>query len=570
MPQKQNDKKKSGAPELFKYIVTTDKCGDRAALSFLRNSLSTAAFTSTESGYTYCETTCHVGLWCYLSLAFHGEKPERVAGCSDDGKVTIKGSPHGFSFCLRTELDAGRFRGAVLSGAIGSLEYKARFEGTFPEANVAVVSRTVAEERIKSGATLEKGPTFYYLVNNGVVRGEVTFADGDKIKAKERQEKLFRQYQKNPDLPFKPSKVVAYKKIPEICPRDATPLLHLTGVNGHKAHEGMCCIFCKTLYLQKVAQKPKREPQIPKKLLQQAAKQEAAEKLRAKKKAERKAAESEKSPLERLPKSKPTDEANTAILSVRLKIRDLCVRYMLIVDDAKEQQTDKGIYWMGRGIAAQILTAVLRGEQELYISNNHVMIAETAHRELFREYQARFRELCDGEPVEVYVYRDKRAVPIQTELVTVFLYFPLSDRYAAVETYHDVVRNQYYINYDTYTQCVQRYGVPYVRPVEVSEGDFDPNRLSTLRQMSRLKLLGYSAGEENSDEVRRGILKRIIDSRAMDPIEIASHIEFLLNLNRYKSGYEDTVQKWKRDLDFVLRYRAEGRKRAIGARPPRT
>ena len=70
---------------------------------------------------------------------------------------------------------------------------------------------------------------------------------------------------------------------------------------------------------------------------------------------------------------------------------------------------------------------------------------------------------------------------------------------------------------------------------------------------SILHMYGYnvSSTEDLSDKQRQIILYSIIANNVLQRWQIVDHISFLVSLNKEKRNWENAVEKWRKDIEYV-------------------
>lgn len=71
---------------------------------------------------------------------------------------------------------------------------------------------------------------------------------------------------------------------------------------------------------------------------------------------------------------------------------------------------------------------------------------------------------------------------------------------------------------------------------------------------SKLKKLGYSVSQNNgmSDYQRQRLLKSLIEKNEISKGYVISHLKYMIKINGKKEANYMAVEKWKRDLQYVL------------------
>lgn len=83
-----------------------------------------------------------------------------------------------------------------------------------------------------------------------------------------------------------------------------------------------------------------------------------------------------------------------------------------------------------------------------------------------------------------------------------------------------------------------------------------------MKPHSELNLLGYSVNSADglTTEERQKKLADIIDSGVLRKVEVMNHIEWCINTHQNIPNHENAVSKWKEDLSFVRKYKANAQR----------
>ena len=86
------------------------------------------------------------------------------------------------------------------------------------------------------------------------------------------------------------------------------------------------------------------------------------------------------------------------------------------------------------------------------------------------------------------------------------------------------------------------------------ESEFNP---STLAQESILKEYGYTVSQKEnlSEEERHTIIEEVIDNGDMTKSQVINLLESMINLRQYQDKYKIAISKWKKDIEFVKKYK---------------
>ena len=78
-----------------------------------------------------------------------------------------------------------------------------------------------------------------------------------------------------------------------------------------------------------------------------------------------------------------------------------------------------------------------------------------------------------------------------------------------------------------------------------------------LSEFSPLKLCGYSVNQQDgySRTERQYIISKVIEKGVLRKSEVIRYLEYFINRNGQKAGNALALEKWKEDLDFVLKFK---------------
>ena len=245
----------------------------------------------------------------------------------------------------------------------------------------------------------------------------------------------------------------------------------------------------------------------------------------------------------------------SALLRVAVTHGDM-EEVFIIVSDARDQETDSGIYWMERELAIRILTAV-HMERDVFLHNNKeykiLRTCKTGNYDDIGEKLFYFLN-ADFGPKTVFISKQINFInEDQYEPVTALFYYAGCSYPTKMTVYYSKTDGKYYIDEITYQNFRRRYGLPYVS-LESVPGEHYANP-AFLADMSPLFLYGYNVREgETSLQERRSILARLMDYKLMEKIKIHNYLCSFINRNETNPGMENAVEKWKEDLAFVDEY----------------
>ena len=227
-----------------------------------------------------------------------------------------------------------------------------------------------------------------------------------------------------------------------------------------------------------------------------------------------------------------------------------------VVSDEEDQESDSGIYWMGRTLAISILTAV-HMERDVFLHNNiEYKILRTCKTGNYDDIAEKLFYFLNADfgPKTVFISKQINFInEDQYEPVTALFYYAGCSYPAQMTVYYSETDGKYYIDEITYQKFRRRYGLPYVS-LESVPGEHYANP-AFLADMSPLFLYGYNVREgETSLQERRSILARLMDYKLMEKIKIHNYLCSFINRNETNPGMENAVEKWKEDLAFVDEY----------------
>ena len=227
-----------------------------------------------------------------------------------------------------------------------------------------------------------------------------------------------------------------------------------------------------------------------------------------------------------------------------------------VVSDEEDQESDSGIYWMGRTLAISILTAV-HMERDVFLHNNiEYKILRTCKTGNYDDIAEKLFYFLNADfgPKTVFISKQINFInEDQYEPVTALFYYAGCSYPDQMTVYYSETDGKYYIDEITYQKFRRRYGLPYVS-LESVPGEHYANP-AFLADMSPLFLYGYNVREgETSLQERRSILARLMDYKLMEKIKIHNYLCSFINRNETNPGMENAVEKWKEDLAFVDEY----------------
>lgn len=351
---------------------------------------------------------------------------------------------------------------------------------------------------------------------------------------------------------YRAKEVQFVKKIPVLCPKDGDELLevkntifHIHGMDVKAlAH---CCIRCGTAYLLE-----KRQSEFTKKVASKES-----------------------------PKSSPNSDTilptpimpahlpYSVILSATIrKVDTKNSETITIVSSIEEQDSKRGIYWVGRSKAAAILYAIQTNFTNCRFEHkgiNYEVISYKGSHNLAK-YLRIISRFCDpAAPQTVHIFAHKNISRFQVEdYEAVTAMIPCADKAFPVATtvYYEKKTSRYFINEETYKSLRNRHGLPHLRLRSAADVVSFGTGFATLKPNSELNLLGYNvnATEGLTTAERRKKLQDIIDTGALKKVEVMNHIEWCIKSHKNIPNHENAVSKWREDLAFISKYKANAQR----------
>lgn len=252
----------------------------------------------------------------------------------------------------------------------------------------------------------------------------------------------------------------------------------------------------------------------------------------------------------------------SAILVADITSSDKHIGQMAIVTEANEQSGKNGVYWIGRSRSAAILVAIGTGGSTFSYKDCVYSIASFKLYGNAQKYIGIVSRFCNPDhPETVYIFSHKTIASLQSdnfESVTAMVPCANSSYPVPIQVIYDRVHHRYFLNDTTYSLIRQRYGLPYLRTVDVSNVGNNSGSLSFahLKPESELKRLGYNVNAQNGAplEERRQLLRNLMDTGIMGKPKIINHLEYLIKTRSSMTNMENAILEWRSDLKFVLRY----------------
>ena len=367
-----------------------------------------------------------------------------------------------------------------------------------------------------------------------------------RLKQEQNVARLREQFTKYPNTYFRPSAVVRTNDIPEKCPFDGEPLMFIKNIN-QKDNSGWCCVRCFRHFRSTAKANPSRQPEN---------KQEPTKTTIPKPRKQPK-------DLLQLP-LEPQIIPKSTILAAKLQAINFGdVGWITIVSDANDQDSNKGIYWVGRSLPSMVLAAI---QSEKYKRFKHKgilyrTISYTPYQET-QKYLNIISRFCNpSSPQTVHVFAQKNIRYFERgnyEVVTAMV--PCAEKLfpIPVSVYYDKIKRIYFINEAIYSRLRKQHGLPYLRLRAATPDDYNSWTYGALKPNSELNLLGYSVNSIDGLTAyeRKKLLTEIMDSGVLSKHEIMNHLEWLINTRAGMDRMINAVAEWENDLAFVVDYQA--------------
>lgn len=374
----------------------------------------------------------------------------------------------------------------------------------------------------------------------------------------ENQKKQIARFSKTPiayprDI-VQPIWIMFYNQGVKMCPCDQS---HLMDVRLHKVFGDRIvryCDKCRTLFLPEYLRHKSDIPQLRHKTLQDG--HENQKSTGSNVDGVRKVLETYTARANDLPSS--------TICAVRLQdLLDRKELKIVVVSNVHEQDTARGIYWIGRTLPSILLTLIQLGsnKQFTYKGGEYRVVGYIKNLE-FESYAKTITKFCNPiVPQTVYVFAQKNIAHFHSqnyELVTAMVPCTKSSFPVPISVYYDKSAHTYFINEESYVLARERYGLPYLR-IRPALSDQLGAKVGGLRAHSELYLLGYSVDAKTGSDTtaRRQVLKRILDSGILRRHEVINHLEWLIHTRAGMPHMDNAIAEWKTDLQFVSTYNVD-------------
>lgn len=262
---------------------------------------------------------------------------------------------------------------------------------------------------------------------------------------------------------------------------------------------------------------------------------------------------------------KQTNAPDSTFLILRYKSDDSRPDEILfLVNDLKEQDSIKGIYYVDSPVGNSVIEAILTDLDYFELNNFKYQILDIYKHSSIETILEGKKQIINvlkhpNELVDVYVYELKglcRKHGELTEKMTVNMLSSRSSKPHPFEIYYCPICKRYYVNYETYLRFYTRYGIPPLRLHGDSATSNTNNQYASFRQYSDLYLFGYSVSDEMglNQKMRQGILEDIINSGNLTKAQVTNHLEWLIRFSRNNEKMKDACQKWRTDLEHIESY----------------
>lgn len=143
-----------------------------------------------------------------------------------------------------------------------------------------------------------------------------------------------------------------------------------------------------------------------------------------------------------------------------------------------------------------------------------------------------------------------------SEQVEVLLYSSITDRYEKTYASYDFVDKYYYIDLQRLKRFIKDYGKPDIEITVKARSSHVGSMF--LRENSILYLLGYNVSQidDLSDAYRCSLLQDIIDLGFMEQKKIEKFLDWLIETHTAPKYYY-ALEKWRKDRDYVSKYKME-------------
>lgn len=343
------------------------------------------------------------------------------------------------------------------------------------------------------------------------------------------------QIQRYPKTLFYPSSEYPSRTIPEKCIFDRTPLTFVPNIK-RRGNSGWCCMRCLRHYK---TSNPGDAPAAP------------------------------------VPAAKPKNLLTlpdipdiiprSTILSAKLQaLKFGDIGWLTIVADVKDQNTSKGIFWVGRDLPSMVLAAI-QSEQHRRFEYKGITYRVTSVKpyQNAQKYLNILSRFCNpASPQTVFVFAQKNIAHYQQgNYEAVVAMVPCANRIfpVPIPVYYDKVNRRYFINEVAYSTMRRQHGLPYLKLHAVATTGGTSWSGTALRQNSELNLLGYSVSstEGGSMYERRRLLRNIIDGGILSKHTIMNHLEWLIHFHEGNPQMVNAIAEWESDLWYLAGYQAE-------------
>ncbi len=265
----------------------------------------------------------------------------------------------------------------------------------------------------------------------------------------------------------------------------------------------------------------------------------------------------------------PWEEGNDALPKsalLRAKvIQNEEIKTFVVVSDPKQQDSSSGVYWEGRALARKLLTAVHMGTRFFALGDDsYIILRVFLTEDYFDTAEKRYHFLdAASEPKTVFISKLlKFGETEKYEPVTALFYYAGSSDPAEMTVYYLPDKDEYYIDYVTYEQFRESYGLPYVVLKNKTGESF--SSYSFLADKSELFMYGYNVKQDGpGTQERQRLIANLIDYGLMSKKTIHDYLSIFVLRSKSIPSMTNAVEKWKADLVFLDSYHKNDQ-RAVG------
>ena len=247
---------------------------------------------------------------------------------------------------------------------------------------------------------------------------------------------------------------------------------------------------------------------------------------------------------------------SSAIMLVDAHRKD-CQYKILIVGDADQQSSSRGIYWKNRELSKVIMEANFSDRKTFTFDDLRYTIDSVREYPRYKAEKNKWLKFNNTtEAKELYIFKQKGIYDDPKngyELVDAKLYFPQKKQAIRVAVYYQASMSRFFMNEETFGPLVKAHGMPKINLHYTEDATGSSAWAGKFNEQSRLKMLGYSVQQADgmTSGERQSLLSSIIRTGEMTDAEIANHLEMLIHLNSGKPNMYNACGDWKEDLDFI-------------------